>query len=184
ASSEPFTNCAQVRVFAGICTIRLQGMVKTIPLRVTVPPHVSGSAEQPVPSSGPALSIRPVSSKPCRLAVATANGGSARGGADHGETAPCGDVAVPPPPPPLAVAAPTPETVAKVMTSINATHHLILLNWGILMFFLLTVLICSHGMCCARSAPPWGGPGSSSESVGTERGNCPRARERPTRSAF
>src|SRR4249919_2070080 len=125
-------------------------MVNTIPLRVTVPPQVSASAEQPVPSSGPALSIRPVSSKPCRLAVATENGGSPSVGTTHGETAPFGGLAVPPPPPPLAVAAPTPETVAKVMTSINATHHLILLNWGILMFFLLPVLICSHGMCCAR----------------------------------
>src|SRR3954447_12624476 len=123
-TSEPFTNCAQVRVFAGICTIRLHGMVNTMPLSVTVPPQVSVSAEQPVPSRGPRLSISPVLSKPCRLAVATENGGAPRGGMTHGETAPLGGLAVPP----LAVAAPTPETIAKVATSIKAAHHLILVN--------------------------------------------------------
>src|SRR3954451_12803991 len=123
-ASEPFTNCAQVRVFAGIWTIRLHGIVKTMPLSVTVPPQVSASAEQPVPSRGPTLSISPVLSKPCRLAVATENGGSPRVGMTHGETAPLGGLAVPP----FATADPIPEAVAKVTTSIRATHHLILSN--------------------------------------------------------
>src|SRR3954452_13859545 len=100
SDGPPLTMSDQVRVFAGICTIRLQGTAIFVLLIVMLPPQnfASATAAQAVLSVlRVAFWMKPVSSKPWMRAGATEKTGSGRVGMGFAATTPLvGGFAVPP----------------------------------------------------------------------------------------